>query len=68
MLLIYSLGNHVYKGRWPDGSSWAKTVSWFGLTLHWAVDAQYELPVAYRVAVAATSEVVPGHHLLQDLQ
>ncbi len=61
-------GKHVYKGKRADGSPWRKVVSWFGFTLHLAVDAQYELPIAYRVTPAATAEVVEGHHLVQHLE
>ena len=42
--------------------------SWFGFTLRLAVDAQDELPVAYWLSPAATSEVAQGHRLLQGLQ
>ena len=61
-------GKHVYKGQHGDGSPWEKVKTWFGFTLHLAVDAEYELPVAYRVTAAATSEVVEGHRLVQQLQ
>ncbi len=53
-------GKHVYKSRRAYGTPWKKVVSWFGFTLHLAVDAQYELPIAYRVTPAAAAEVVEG--------
>ena len=61
-------GKHVYKGQHGDGSPWEKVKFWFGFTLHLAVDARYELPLAYRVTPAATSEVVEGHRLVRQLE
>src|SRR5208337_2444144 len=51
-----------------DGTLWEKLVSWFGYKLHLLVDADYELPVGYRLtrASAADNTVAPG--LLEDLE
>lgn len=42
-------GVKTYRGARPDGSKWETIKSWFGFKLHLIVDAEYELPVAYRV-------------------
>jgi hypothetical protein len=39
-----------------DGTVWEKVKRWFGYKLHLIVDADYELPVAYRLTKASTSD------------
>jgi hypothetical protein len=36
---------------------------WFGYKLHLIVDANYELPVAYELTKASSSDVKEGHKL-----
>ena len=58
-------GKKVYKGTKSDGTTWEKVVSWFGYRLHLVVDAIYELPIAYEVTKAATSEKKVAKDLLE---
>ena len=56
-------GKHVYKGTRGDGSAWEKVKIWFGYKLHMIVDATYELPIAFEVTQASSSEVKVMHKL-----
>ncbi|NLP14762.1 MAG: transposase [Clostridium sp.] len=56
-----------YKGIRKDGTPWSKIVKWFGYRLHLIVDADYELPVAYEVTKASTSEVKQAHTMIREL-
>jgi hypothetical protein len=58
-------GKKVYKGTKSDGTTWEKIVSWFGYRLHLVVDAIYELPIAYEVTKASTSEMKVAKDLLE---
>lgn len=49
-------GTKRYHGVRKDGSLWEKVKSWFGYKLHLIVDADYELPVAYKVTKASASD------------
>jgi transposase len=60
-------GIKEYKGVREDGTSWSKIVKWFGYKLHLIVDADYELPVAFELTKASTSEVKQAHKLIDDL-
>lgn len=60
-------GVKEYRGQNEDGTSWAKTVTWFGYRLHLIVDAIYELPVAFDVTVASQSEVRKAHGLIGEM-
>ncbi len=51
-----NFGTKKYKGINSDGTSWSKTVSWFGYKLHLLVDSKYELPIAYEVTKASKGE------------
>ena len=44
-----------------------KDRKWFGYKLHLIVDADYELPVAFELTKASTSEVKQAHKLIDDL-
>jgi Transposase DDE domain/Transposase domain (DUF772) len=61
-------GVKTYRGKGKDGTLWEKVVKWFGYKLHLLVDADYELPVGYKVTRASAADVkqVPG--LLEELQ
>ena len=56
-----SWGVKTYRGVDARGRAWEKVTRWFGYQLHLIVDAKTELPVAYEVLTASTSEVT---HLL----
>lgn len=56
-----------YKGNRADGTTWSKIISWFGYRLHLIVDADYELPVAFELTKASTSEVKQAHKMIEEL-
>ena len=56
-----------YKGVRKDGTAWSKVVKWFGYRLHLIVDADYELPVAFELTKASTSEVKQAHKMIEEL-
>jgi transposase len=60
-------GIKEYKGVREDGTAWSKIVKWFGYRLHMIVDADYELPVAFEVTKASTSEVKQAHEMIEKL-
>lgn len=49
-------GVKSYKGVRSDGTVWEKLKSWFGFKIHLIVDADSELPVAYKVTKASKNE------------
>lgn len=49
-------GVKTYKGVRKDGSNWEKIVKWFGYKLHLLVDSVYELPLAFELDVASSSD------------
>ena len=61
-------GAKTYRGTSKDGSLWEKTTSWFGYKLYLLVDADYELPVAFKVTPASHSEVKQVHWILEALK
>ncbi len=60
-------GAKSYQGRREDGTTWEKIKYWFGYKLHLLVDADYELPVAFKVTPASHSEVKQAHAMIDDL-
>jgi transposase len=62
------IGIKKYYGTNEDGSTWEKIVKCFGYKLHLIVEAMYELPVAYEVTRASSSDVVEGHKLVDKLK
>jgi hypothetical protein len=58
-------GVHEYSGTDDRGTSWQTVKRWFGFTLHMAVDAVHELPVAFELTGASANEM-PLAHLLLD--
>ena len=64
-------GRKSYRGVSKHGKPWEKVTKWFGYQLHLIVDSDYEIPVAYAVMKASTSEVtrlVPMVEALADNQ
>ena len=57
----------TYRGTRSDGSTWETIKSWFGFKLHLIVDAEYELPVAYKVTKASASDITIGKEMIEDL-
>ena len=57
-------GIKKYRGVREDGTKWEKVKSWFGYKLDLIVDADYELPVAFNVTKASTSEIPEGKKLI----
>ncbi len=60
-------GVKTYKGKRKDGSEWKSVKSWFGFKLHLIVDAQYELPIDYRVTRASASDITVAKKMVRDL-
>jgi hypothetical protein len=61
-------GVHEQRGQREDGSAWERINRWFGYTLNLIVDTRYELPVAFSVTKANSSEVVEAHRLLKHAE
>lgn len=61
-------GKKVYRGERENGSPWEKIVKWFGYRLHLIIDAEYELPVAFKVTRASSAEAPQAHILLDELE
>lgn len=59
-------GVHAHSGVNDDGSCWERVKKWFGYTLNLIVDTRYELPVAFSVTKANSSEVVEAHRVLDQ--
>jgi len=49
-------GVKSYRGVGKNGKPWEKVKRWFGYQLHLIIDAEYEIPVAFEVKRAPTSE------------
>jgi IS5 family transposase len=62
------VGAKIYRGERADGTTWEKIKYWFGYKLHLIVDADYELPVAFKVTPASHSEVKQAHALINELR
>ena len=60
-------GVKTYKGKRKDGSVWETVKSWFGFKLHLIVDAEYELPIAYKVTKASASDITTAREIVKDL-
>jgi hypothetical protein len=57
----------VYRGVGADGSAWERVKSWFGFRLHLIVEAESEMPVAYRVTKASVSEQPVMRQMIEQL-
>jgi len=60
-------GVKTYKGKRKDGTLWETVKSWFGFKLHLIVDADYELPVDYKLTRASASDIAEGKAMVKDL-
>lgn len=60
-------GIKKYTGMDEQGKIWEKVKSWFGFRLHLIVDANYEIPVAYRVIQASKGEQPIIRELFEEL-
>lgn len=61
-------GKKIYRGEREDGTKWQKVKKWFGYKLHLVVDAEYELPVAFDLNKASSSDVIKGHDLIEEIK
>lgn len=61
-------GKKTYAGKNADGTLWQKKITWFGFKIHLLVDARSELPVAYEVTKASTSDSTQILPLLEQLE
>jgi hypothetical protein len=61
-------GKKVQKGTHKDGSAWQKVFTWFGYRLHLVIDANYELPVAFKVTKASCSEQTVAQDILTEME
>lgn len=61
-------GVKTYQGEREDGTLWQKVKSWFGYKLHLVVDANWELPAAFEVTRASSSEMTEAHRLVDKLE
>lgn len=56
----------TYSSTKPDGEVIVKTKKWFGFRLHLIADADYELPVDFRVTKASNSEVKELENMIRN--
>lgn len=61
-------GTKTYKGERKDGTAWEKVTRWFGYKLHLLVDSVYELPLAFDLDVASSSDMTHLTPLVEDLE
>jgi hypothetical protein len=61
-------GKKTYKGTRKDGTTWEKVIKWFGYKLHLLVDSAYELPLAFEVDVASSSDMTHLTPLVDDVE
>jgi hypothetical protein len=62
------VGVKTYSGTREDGTIWTQTKRWFGYKLHLLVDSVYELPLAFGLDVASSSDTTNLLPLIEDLQ
>ena len=60
-------GKHETRWEGSDGRSHVKTKSWFGYKLHLIADTKYELPVAFSVLPANSSEIPAARKLIKAM-
>jgi hypothetical protein len=60
-------GVKTYKGKRKDGSVWERVKSWFGFKLHLIVDADYDMPIDFKVTKASASDITIGREMVKDL-
>lgn len=61
-------GKKTYKGTRKDGTAWEKVNKWFGYKLHLLVDSVYELPLAFQLDVASSSDMTHLTPLVEDVE
>jgi len=61
-------GRKVYQIQREDGTIYEIIKKWFGYKLHLIVDANYELPIAYRVTKASEGESPLLIPMMEDLK
>lgn len=61
-------GTKTYRGTRKDGTAWEKVTKWFGYKLHLLVDSVYELPLAFEVDVASSSDTTHLISLVEDVE
>jgi len=61
-------GVKTYKGTRKDGSVWEKVSKWFGYKLHLLVDSVHELPLAFSIDTASSSDMTNLLPLIEDLE
>jgi hypothetical protein len=62
------VGVKKYRGKKKDGTLWEKVKKWFGYKIHLIVDAEYELPVVYKVTKASPNDSPVAHELIDTLE
>ena len=60
-------GVKTYKGKRKDGSVWETFKSWFGFKLHLIVDADYDMPIDFKVTKASASDITVSREMVKDL-
>lgn len=61
-------GTKTYRGTRKDGTAWEKVTKWFGYKLHLLVDSVHELPLAFEVDVASSSDTTHLISLVEDVE
>ncbi|MCY0909999.1 MAG: transposase, partial [Sulfobacillus thermotolerans] len=61
-------GIKSYRSTHTDGRAWETITRWFGYKIHLLVDATYELPVAWTLTKASTSDITEAPQLLTQLK
>jgi hypothetical protein len=61
-------GTKTYKGTRKDGTTWEKVSKWFGYKLHLLVDSVYELPLAFELDVASSSDATHLIPLVENVE
>ena len=61
-------GKKTYRGTRENRTAWEKIVKWFGYKLHLMVDSVYELPLAFNVDVASSSDMKNLTPLVEDFE
>lgn len=62
------IGVKTYRRSGSDGAPYQEVQKWFGYRLHLPIDANYELPVAYRVTRASVGEAPQVLPMIEQLE
>jgi transposase len=60
-------GSKVYSGVDENGVAWSSKKKCFGFKIHVLTDVKYELPVAFIVTPANSSDIVCGKELIEEI-